>query len=328
MSSNGMTEPQVASATDVVPLTTSSLLHINMTNVTKLTSTNYLMWSRQVYALLDGYNLGHFLDVEVDKPDPTVTTAGSTVPNPAFAVWTRQDKLIYSALLGAISLAVQPLLSLASTSADLWTTLRSTYAKPSCGHILQLKHQITEWRTGNRTIDEYVQGLTMRFDQLALLGKPEDHEDQIRFIPKGLPEDYKTIVDQTEGRDVAPSIPELHKKLLNREATLLTSSNVVLFPLLQTMSTTISAPSLPIHGNITITKAGLLTPTVANTVAPTLTLANVRFAVLKVIPLGVVLSFSPHWLNDHFFPLLVPTLRSPLLLGSWTLVQRTILRPT
>ncbi|XP_010485012.1 PREDICTED: uncharacterized protein LOC104763323 [Camelina sativa] len=202
MATNGTTDPQVTTSTDAVPLTTSSLLHINMTNVTKLTSTNYLMWSRQVNALLDGYDLGTFLDVEATKPDPMITTAGSTTANPAYAVWTRQDKLIYSALLGAISLAVQPLLSRASTSAD-----------------------------GTCTIDEYVQGLTMWFDQLALLGKPEDHEDQIRYILKGLLEDYKTVIDQTEGRDVAPSIPELHEKLLNREATLLTSANVVSAPI-------------------------------------------------------------------------------------------------
>ncbi|XP_010423794.1 PREDICTED: uncharacterized protein LOC104708847 [Camelina sativa] len=231
MSSNGTTDPQVASATDVVPLTTSSLLHINMINVTKLISTNYLMCNRQVNALLDGYNLGHFLDVEADKPDPTITTAGSTAANPAYVVWTRQDKLIYSAILGAISLDVQPLLSHASTSIDVRTTLSSTYAKRSRGHILQLKHQVSEWRKGNRSIDEYVQGLTMWFDQLAFLGKPEDHEDQIRYILKGLREDYKTVVDQTEGRAVAPSIPELHENILNLEATLLTSSHAASVPI-------------------------------------------------------------------------------------------------
>lgn len=73
-------------------------------------------------------------------------------------------------------------------------------------------------------IYEYIQGLITRFDQLAILGKVIDHEDQIEYILEGLPEDYKSVVDQTEGRDVPPSIPELHEKLVNHEAKLLSVS--------------------------------------------------------------------------------------------------------
>lgn len=35
------------------------------------------------------------------------------------------------------------------------------------------------------SIDAYVQGFTTRFDQLALLGKPFDIEDQIEFVLEG-----------------------------------------------------------------------------------------------------------------------------------------------
>lgn len=87
------------------------------------------------------------------------------------------DRLIYSSLLGAITTTLQPLLSTATTSAEIWETLNSTYAKPSRGHINQLRQQIKNWTKGNKSIDEYFQGLTTRFDQLALLGKPFDHED-------------------------------------------------------------------------------------------------------------------------------------------------------
>ena len=34
-----------------------TITNVNMTNVTKLNSTNYIMWSRQVHALFDGYDL-------------------------------------------------------------------------------------------------------------------------------------------------------------------------------------------------------------------------------------------------------------------------------
>ena len=146
--------------------------------------------------------------------------ADSVTTNPAYTIWKRQDKLLYSALLGAISITIQPLLSRASTAAEIWDTLASTYGRPSRGHVKQLLNQLKAWTKETRSIDEYVQGLITRFDQLALLGKVIDHEDQLDYVLQGLPEDYKSVVDQTESRDTPPSITELHEKLINHEAKL------------------------------------------------------------------------------------------------------------
>lgn len=72
---------------------------------------------------------------------------------------------------------------------------------------------------GSKSVDEYFQGFTTGFDQLALLGKPIDHEDQIEFILEGLPDDCKEIVSQSEGRDTPPSLPEVHEKLINQDVS-------------------------------------------------------------------------------------------------------------
>lgn len=61
----------------------------------------------------------------------------------------------------------------------------------------------------------------MRIDQLAILGKPLELEDQIEFILEGLLDEYKHIVDQFEARDTPPSLTELHEQLLNNELKLL-----------------------------------------------------------------------------------------------------------
>lgn len=121
------------------------ILSINMTNVTKLTASNFLMWSRQVQALLDGYDLSGYLDGSITIPPPTITTDGVVTANPEYQVWKRQDKLIYSSLLGAITVAIQPILATTNTSAQIWETLSATYAKPSLGHIQQLRQQIKTW---------------------------------------------------------------------------------------------------------------------------------------------------------------------------------------
>ncbi|KAL1219954.1 Retrovirus-related Pol polyprotein from transposon RE1 [Cardamine amara subsp. amara] len=216
---------------ETINLAQTSIVNVNMANVTKLNSSNYIMWSRQVHALLDGYGLAKHLDSSATIPDLQITVNDIAAPNPAFEAWNRQDRLIYSALIGAISLSVQSVVTRADTAADVWVTLAHTYAKPSRGHIKQLKHQLKNWTKGTHTIDDYVQGLTSRFDQLALLGKVIDHEDQVEYILGGLPDDYKSVVDQLEGRDIPPTLTELHEKLLNYEAKLLTVTSPSPYPI-------------------------------------------------------------------------------------------------
>lgn len=91
------------------------------------------------------------------------------------------NKLIYSGLLGAISTAVQPVLSKETTSAQIWSKLTDTYANPSRSHIKQLREQLKQWKKGSKSIDEYVLGFTTRFDTLALLESAIAHEDQIDY---------------------------------------------------------------------------------------------------------------------------------------------------
>lgn len=214
-----------ATSSETIQLSDSPhLLNINMTNVTKLTASNFLMWSRQVHALLDGYDLAGHIDGSTIQPPPTVTTDGELSTNPEYTLWKRQDKLIYSSLLGAITVSIQPILSTTTTSAQIWETLSATYAKPSRAHIKQLRQQVKAWTKGTMSIDEYVQGFTTRFDQLALLGKPFDIEDQIEYVLDGLSEEYQQIVDQIESRETPPSLTEIHEKLLNHEVKLKTKN--------------------------------------------------------------------------------------------------------
>lgn len=76
--------------------TTKTLLNVNMINVNKLTSTNYMTWSLQVHALLDGYDLAGYVDGSAPAPDQTITADDQTTVNPDFTKWRRQDRLIYT----------------------------------------------------------------------------------------------------------------------------------------------------------------------------------------------------------------------------------------
>ncbi|XP_010507435.1 PREDICTED: uncharacterized protein LOC104784061 [Camelina sativa] len=210
----------MAAAAEAVD-TTQGLLNINMMNITKLTSTNYMTWSLQVHSLLDGYELAGYVDGSSAPPDQMLTNTDPPTPNPAYKTWKRQNKLIYSGLLGTLSPTLQPLVSKTKSSAEMWKTISTTYANPSWGHIQQLRLQRKQASKGEKSIDDYMQSLTTRFDQLSLLGKPLAHEEQLEFIFGGLPEDFKSVIDQVEGRETPPSILEVHEKLINKEAKLM-----------------------------------------------------------------------------------------------------------
>lgn len=196
-------------AETITVLESQTLFMVNMTNVTKLNASNFLMWSLQVYALLDGYGFGGYLDGSTTAPESLITTNGVVSPNAAYTLWKRHDRLIYSVLLGAVTTTLKPLWSKTTTVAEIWSTLSSIYVKPSRGHVKQLKQQFKQWTKGTKSINEYVQGFTTRFDQLALLEKAIDHEDQLEYILEGLSEDYKSVIDQIEARDSPPLLTEL-----------------------------------------------------------------------------------------------------------------------
>lgn len=60
-----------------------------MSNVTKLTASNFLMWSRQIQALLNGYSLAGYLNGTITVPSQTITTAEVVTVNPAYTAYQR-----------------------------------------------------------------------------------------------------------------------------------------------------------------------------------------------------------------------------------------------
>lgn len=105
----------------------STLISLNMSNITKLTSNNYITWSLQIGSLLEAHELHCFIKDDDQTPSETITTTEEQQEsNPNFAAWKRQDKLLYSALLGTLSLAVQPIVARAKNSRDIWEILFRT----------------------------------------------------------------------------------------------------------------------------------------------------------------------------------------------------------
>nr|DAD26773.1 TPA_asm: hypothetical protein HUJ06_028241 [Nelumbo nucifera] len=174
----------------------------------------------QIQSLLQGYDLHHFIDGSQPTPPPTITVNDVSTPNPAHTTWKRRDRLIFSALLGAISVPLQPLIARTTSSREAWTTSATTYATPSRGHIKQLKEQLKRCTKDSKSINEYMQAIKTRPDELALLGKPLDDEDLVDRVLDELGDEYKSIADVVNARETPISFAELHEKLLNKEASL------------------------------------------------------------------------------------------------------------
>lgn len=64
------------------------------------------MWRSQMRALLEGHELHHFIDASANTPAPTVVIDGVSASNPLYAPWRCQDRLLYSAMIGALSQSV------------------------------------------------------------------------------------------------------------------------------------------------------------------------------------------------------------------------------
>ncbi|XP_010424347.1 PREDICTED: uncharacterized protein LOC104709430 [Camelina sativa] len=172
-----------------------------MANITKLTPNYFITWRLQIRSLLEVHDLHVFIADEDNTPAETVTTAtAANQPNPNFAAWKRQDKLLFSAVLGSLSLSVQPIVARTTTTRDLWQTLSSTYGKKSRGHIHQIRDQLKDIFTGNKSIHNYMCDIIDKSDKLAFLDAPLPHEDLLDYITSGLGEDYRAIIEMASGK--------------------------------------------------------------------------------------------------------------------------------
>ncbi|RVW94165.1 Retrovirus-related Pol polyprotein from transposon RE1 [Vitis vinifera] len=199
---------------------TKPLTMITIHNSIKLTPTNYLSWKTQMEAILIGYDLQKFIDGSHPAPPTTITTNNVVSTNPAYQTWLRQDKLLFGALVGTLSSTLVPLITQSKTSYEAWQILANTYARPSRGHIKQLKDHLKNITKDSQSITDYMQSIKTWADELAALGKPLDQEDLIEKVLEGLDENYQSIIDAVNGRDSTISFDELHEKLINKELSL------------------------------------------------------------------------------------------------------------
>lgn len=101
----------------------------------KLTATNFPVWRKQVISTLIGLGLDHFIDGSQEAPSKTLST-DATKPNPEYRPWYRQDQILLGALLSSCSETIQPIVSSADTSRQVFKRLNDSYASVSRSRII------------------------------------------------------------------------------------------------------------------------------------------------------------------------------------------------
>jgi hypothetical protein len=84
----------------------------------KLNSSNYPAWYKNIDSLLIAHYLVGYVTGDKPCPPATIRSADMAVPNPAYNIWIRQDKLLYIALLGSCDSEARSVMASADTSRD------------------------------------------------------------------------------------------------------------------------------------------------------------------------------------------------------------------
>lgn len=77
-------KPTVKGSMDTLVTNQGTLLSINKSNITKLNVSKYLMWSPQIHALFDVYDLSSFLDGSKPTTPAVITVENKETPNPEY----------------------------------------------------------------------------------------------------------------------------------------------------------------------------------------------------------------------------------------------------
>ncbi|KAL9241494.1 hypothetical protein vseg_015603 [Gypsophila vaccaria] len=218
----------------------SPLTLVTFSNCIQLKDTmTFRQWRFQVRAIMNGLQLFSYLDGTNPPPPTTITkdptppaTTPTTIDNPAYSTWYRQDQLILGALTGTLSSPIAGLIVNDTTSRDAWSTLIRTFANSSRGHRLQIKDRLENIsHTDDMSITDYMMAIKACTDDLAQLEHPMDVDDITNKILNGLhQEKYRSVIDAVRARDNPISFESLHEKLIQHELRTKNTPPVTTFP--------------------------------------------------------------------------------------------------
>ena len=171
-------------------------------------------------SLLFEYDLLGFFDGSNPCPPALITLldAASLSRNPDHILWLKQDQLLLNVIVGPASTTIVQFISTTTTSRTALTTLKKTYASPSCGQIMTHHQNLANPQQGNQIITEYMQDVKHNIDSLALINVSIDFDELSIHVLNHLGPAYSNIFHALQAWATLVTFEELFEQLLSYEA--------------------------------------------------------------------------------------------------------------
>ncbi|KAK6120608.1 hypothetical protein DH2020_045641 [Rehmannia glutinosa] len=182
----------------------------------KLNESNHLVWKQQIWAAIRGYGLEGYLTGLCPMPDEFTPCASATEApktNPSYLQWNRQDQLLASWLLSALSESILITTVGLNTSKEIWDCLKTTFANQNQAKVMQYRLHLQTLKKGNLQMKDYLNKIKSCCDLLGSAGEPVSQKDQVMYVLSGLGPEYNSVMVSATSRLEPWSLSELHALL-------------------------------------------------------------------------------------------------------------------
>jgi gag-polypeptide of LTR copia-type len=198
------TNPDPNSSTNPIPanLTATSFnivtsfdsVHsLNLPIPIKLNDNNFLTWKKQVMPVINGHDLGRFLDSP--PPEPTShNSTGQIEVNKAYLLWNRQDQLLLAWLQSSLTETMMAHVISTTTTREFWRCLEMFFNSNSRARMNDLRRQIQTATKGDISCSEYLLKLRRLADELSFVGAPLPEDELVSTAINGLGPEYNSVV--------------------------------------------------------------------------------------------------------------------------------------
>jgi len=206
--------PQINSSANLI-----ALQNVHHYISEKLNQDNYILWRFLMVPFLEGQNLFSYVDGTHPRPPQLLPdpTSGLLLSNAEYQSWYHQDKMIFNAIISALSVEALPHVIGLSTSRDVWLTLETMFSTQSQSRIMQLKQQVATLKKGTLSISAYYQKVQGFSHLLAAIGKPIEASELVSHILSGLGPEYDPLVTSVTTRQDSITLNELYGFMLSYE---------------------------------------------------------------------------------------------------------------
>ncbi|XP_019156451.1 PREDICTED: uncharacterized protein LOC109153120 [Ipomoea nil] len=193
----------------------------------KLTYRNFLLWRTQLVPFFRGQELMGYVDGEFPCPPAMIdaspatsestTSATTSVPNPAYRAWIKQEQTLLSLLISSLSDEVMHFAVGQSTSKAVWDSINTALASSTRARCLGLLGQFHALRQGGSSTTEYLGRAQLLVEDLAHAGRPISLDEQNMFVLRGLRQEYRAMASSLTAADTPVTIPQIADYLRAQE---------------------------------------------------------------------------------------------------------------